>query len=500
MPPVLMAAIPAVIGAGTAIYAGSQQNKAAKVGLAAQTDANDKSLQLQRETRDSNVALNQPFIAGGQGAYAQLLKQFNVNQPAPAQPTVAPSGGYPTADQRRAAGGVDGGGGGAGATNPAPGPGSTPAAGNPGGGFDAQAYLAQNPDVASSQWLASQNVGDLNGDGKSDQTDQAQWHFQNYGQAEGRQAPQLAPQPAQAPAAQPAQPGQDLMTAARPTAPQAPTFTTPNTGQAPNMGPAPTFGPAPDQAQFFGNFQESPGFKFAVEQATRGVNAGYGARGLLKSGAAINAVQQRATDLANQDYGNWFNRQNALYGSALGQYNTTNARDLAQYNTANARDLAQWNANTDRTLNQANIDRNVGMAQYNTDVNRQDLNFNNDRQYQTSRADTNTGNLFSLTNIGLGAAGNVSGANSAYANNASNIFGSQANAASDAAAARAGANAGMVGAIGGAASSIAGNYLNPFAGSTAIGAPQVSGAGYQINPFNPASVSNLTNRVPNVVF
>jgi hypothetical protein len=31
-----------VIGAGTAIYAGSQQKKAAKVGLDAQTDANDQ--------------------------------------------------------------------------------------------------------------------------------------------------------------------------------------------------------------------------------------------------------------------------------------------------------------------------------------------------------------------------------------------------------------------------------------------------------------------------
>lgn len=447
MPPALAAIVPAVIGAGTAIYGASQQKKAAQAGLDAQTAANDKALALQQQARDQNVAIQQPFIQGGQAAYAQLLSQFGLP---------ASGGAAPTADERRASGGVDGSGR---ASTAAP------------QGFDAAAYLAQNPDVAESAqsgWLSTVDPGDLNGDGKTDTLDRAIDHYRDFGKSEGRAAPGVAP---------------DLMHAPRPSAPAAPTFT------APNVGQAPTFGPAPDASSFFGSFQEDPGTKYQIEQAMRAVNAGFGARGLLKSGAAASAIGQRVNDIAAQSYGNWWNRQNNLFSQAL-----------SQYNTANARDLAQWNTNTDRTLNQSNIDRNVGLAQWNTDVNRQDLNFNQDRAYQTSRQDTQTGNLFNLANIGLGAAGNVAGANSAYANNASNIFGSQANAASDAAAQRAAANAGMVGSIGGSASNYAANYgLNPFAGSTALGAPQTSAAAYQLNPYNPASL-NTTSRVPNVVF
>lgn len=48
--------------------------------------------------------------------------------------------------------------------------------------FDAQSYFAANPDVAQ-EWTRVQNEGRF---GSPDEY--AQWHFQNYGQGEGRQA------------------------------------------------------------------------------------------------------------------------------------------------------------------------------------------------------------------------------------------------------------------------------------------------------------------------
>lgn len=61
-------------------------------------------------------------------------------------------------------------------------------------------------------------------------------------------------------------------------------------------------------------YQQSPGYQYAMDQAMQQVQNGASARGMLESGAVLKNMQQTASGLAQQDYGNWWNRQNQLYG------------------------------------------------------------------------------------------------------------------------------------------------------------------------------------------
>lgn len=66
-----------------------------------------------------------------------------------------------------------------------------------------------------------------------------------------------------------------------------------------------------NQAQ---QFQASPGYQYAVDQALSQVGQNASARGLLGSGAMLRGMTDRAQGMASQEYGNWWNRQNQLYG------------------------------------------------------------------------------------------------------------------------------------------------------------------------------------------
>lgn len=63
-----------------------------------------------------------------------------------------------------------------------------------------------------------------------------------------------------------------------------------------------------------GAYQASPGYQYAMDQALGQVQNGASAHGMLESGAVLKSMQQTASGLAQQDYGNWWNRQNQLYG------------------------------------------------------------------------------------------------------------------------------------------------------------------------------------------
>lgn len=67
----------------------------------------------------------------------------------------------------------------------------------------------------------------------------------------------------------------------------------------------------------FTQFREDPGYKYSVDQAVQGVDRSAAARGLLTSGATIKAIQDRAGHLADQGYGNYFQRLQGLAGTGL---------------------------------------------------------------------------------------------------------------------------------------------------------------------------------------
>lgn len=61
-------------------------------------------------------------------------------------------------------------------------------------------------------------------------------------------------------------------------------------------------------------FQASPGYQYAVDEALGQVKRNASARGLLESGSVMRDMTDRAQNMANQEYNNWWNRQNQQYG------------------------------------------------------------------------------------------------------------------------------------------------------------------------------------------
>ena len=88
-----------------------------------------------------------------------------------------------------------------------------------------------------------------------------------------------------------------------------------------------------------GTFQQDPGYGFQVSQALRGVDMGAASRGLLHSGATVAAEEGRASDLANQSFGQWYNRL-----AGIAQAGQTTAAQVGQQGVTTGQGIA----NTDQ--------------------------------------------------------------------------------------------------------------------------------------------------------
>lgn len=393
----------------SAIFSSRASSKANKKAVAAQTAATNANLALQRENRDLVVQQQQPFLQGGYGGFDQLLRELGVQ---PQQGAAPATGGAAVA---RPPGGYAGG---------------VPA--QPQGGIDGQAYWDANPDLAADQSLSGFNPGDLTGDGAVDNADRGAWHYQNYGQNEGRPAPQVAPDPVDPNAAP------DLMNARRP-----------------DMGPPPTpqrgpdfqmqdFGQAPDAASYYANFEADPGAAYRRSEALSGVNAYSAARGKLRSGDAAKALATLASDLGSQEYGNWFARQTQRLAADRGQFNANRSDSRNLYSYQNNRGDANFVS-----------DRGNVQDLWTFQNNRNDNNFDTDRQFQTNRLDNRVNNLFRVANYGQNAAGAVGNATTNFSNNATNINQNQADVIGQAAINRANNKRNLYGSIEGSAASAA---------------------------------------------
>jgi hypothetical protein len=316
-----------------------------------------------------------------------------------------------------------------------------------GGGFDADTYLQQNPDVAAD---FEQHQAEYAARGITTPQQAAAAHYEQYGKTEGRAEPMNPTTPGT--------PGTvvnpDLMNSPRPVAPAGPEFG-PRTDVA--MG---DFGSAPDLASYFSHFEADPGAAYRRDQALDSVNAKSAARGMLRSGGAVKALATLGSDLASQEYNNWFTRQNTLYNNARNAFTTDRS---FQGNL--------WDTKQQRADNNYTDDRGYKTGRWQYDVDRGDTNFNIDRGYQTDRGDTNTRNLFDLTRVGLDAAGNVSGAGTHFADSASSIYGNKADAASANYFNRAQANSYALNGVANAGANLFANWgggaRSPVAGGTA---------------------------------
>ena len=64
-------------------------------------------------------------------------------------------------------------------------------------------------------------------------------------------------------------------------------------------------------------FQSSPGYNFQLTQGLRGVDAGGGAAGMLRSGATLKGEQEFGQGLANTTFNNYWNQLQQLSGNGL---------------------------------------------------------------------------------------------------------------------------------------------------------------------------------------
>ena len=440
MPVIAVAVGTAAIGAGTAVYSAGQAKKANDKATEAATAANNANITANRENRDYIYNLNASTIAGGQGAFDLLLKEFGIT-PSTASTTASQPATSGTPFGRVDDTFIS--------TRNSPGVGDPiPDNGVAGGSttasptrtvFNAQAYWNANPDLAADASLANFNPGDLTGDGVVNDADRGVWHYQNYGQNEGRNAPTTTVSTAPTTTGAP-----DLRTATRPDAGAAPTYLRPVTGTMQDYGSAPTrtatggsaptrgasvamqdygfaptrtnvgmqdYGRAPDAASYYANFAEDPGAAYRRSQALEGVNAFSAARGKLRSGDAIAALATKASELGSGEYNNWFNRQSSRLASDRGQFNNDRAFAGDLYNSESNRadsrygvDLGQFNTNRDYATNvyrDANnrIDSRyyADLGQYNTNNARIDNQYNTDLgQYNNNR--TNATNTFNDAN------------------------------------------------------------------------------------------------------
>lgn len=74
-----------------------------------------------------------------------------------------------------------------------------------------------------------------------------------------------------------------------------------------------------------GEFEASPGYEFAREEGMRGIENQLSGMGMSNSGRALKELSRYTTGLANQEYGDWYNRAsqeaNRQYGIQAGEAN-----------------------------------------------------------------------------------------------------------------------------------------------------------------------------------
>jgi len=231
----------AAIGAGGSLLAANSASKANNKAISATQAAADQATAEQRRQYDQSRADQQPWLQTGTAALGQLASMYGLNSGTATQPAAS--------------------------------------------GFNEQAYLAANPDVA-----AAVRAGGFNGS--------ALQHYNEYGKNEGRTGGVSTPVAA---------------------------------------APAATGG---NMAGFFA----SPDYQFRQDEQTRALTARNSALGIQDSGAAQKAALQYSGNLASGEFNNYANRLASLAGVGQTAANTT--AQLGQNYAGQVGNIAQNTAQT----------------------------------------------------------------------------------------------------------------------------------------------------------
>ncbi len=143
------------------------------------------------------------------------------------------------------------------------------------------------------------------------------------------------------------------------------------TGNAANQFNQLTGDPSKRLAEIGAGYKQSPGFKFAMEQALKGAGGAAAAGGLTGSPAASQQSTQVASDIASQDYNNYMQQALGLYGEGLqgqmglsqqGQQAGQSMSDLIAQQLAQQAQLAQsGQASKNQSSPWSNIFGGLGM-------------------------------------------------------------------------------------------------------------------------------------------
>jgi hypothetical protein len=365
----------AAITTGGAIYSSGQQKKAASKAADAQKDSSQAQIQLTRDIYNQNAARLDPWAQDGRVAGNAMMSLLGLrNTPAggsvlspPTSPPVspAPTGPAPSA------------------LNPAP--------GNQAGSYSEQqggywthpdgeraslldqallggmrrqgvntgnavwnatapqtsqwaGYLQANPDVAA-EWR--NNAFD---DGTfANEQDFAQWHYNQYGQAEGRQLPSVL-QPAAQQGTQQSGPAVPVSPAAPAGTPAAPTGTVTATTTA---SPA---------EQAFDAFRNSTNYQFRLNQGFNALNTGWAARGMQESGAAGIAFTEYGQNFAANELGNYMDRLAQQQQVGLGAVTSLAGNAVQMGQSVNAANQASADARANAALIGGQANANLGSS------------------------------------------------------------------------------------------------------------------------------------------
>lgn len=153
----------------------------------------------------------------------------------------------------------------------------------------------------------------------------------------------------------------------------------------PNFAGEPNFTRDPNIAGTWGhlsgpgaveNFYESPDYQFRLKEGLDAVQNSAAARGGLYSGNTLRGITDYASDLASQEYGKWFGREQGLadrdYGAATSDYGRAADQFAGNYGRAADQFGQNYGRDYNRWADLANIGNQATMAgagvQYGSDV------------------------------------------------------------------------------------------------------------------------------------
>jgi hypothetical protein len=249
--------------------------------------------------------------------------------------------------------------------------------------------------------------------------------------------------------------GRAVPTFSDPTAPngyQVPAYQAPTPYQAPAPYVAPERPTLAPLDVSLDAYEASPDYLYQLTEGSRNLNANFGAKGMLQSGAAMKALQKFGQDSALEDYSQFRNYK-------TGQYQWDANRSDSNYNWDTS--FGRSNYETDRTFGRGvyEDDRDFGRGVY-----------ENDRTYVAGRYDANQDKLFDLAGIGERAMDRTAGAADSYTRGVADVTNRSSQTQGQAQIARGANQARTIGQIGGAMSDV----LGGMGGASSYG----SGSGY----------------------